>query len=98
MAEKFGISYLRVALTDDCNFQCIYCRPFSDRRAKGRALTNEELVRLVKVAVALGVRKVRLTGGEPLLREGIVELVEALASLPGLEELTLTTNGSLLAH
>lgn len=99
MEEKLGrIFYLRVGITNRCNFQCIYCRSALDSQHKSDALTNEEIVRLVRIAVELGVRKVRLTGGEPLLREGLVELVEALASLPGLAELTLTTNGSLLAR
>lgn len=97
--EGFGsISYLRVAVTDRCNFRCIYCMPAFGWQSGADILGDEEIVRLVRIAVELGVRKVRLTGGEPLMREGIVGLVEALASLPGLEELTLTTNGSLLSR
>jgi cyclic pyranopterin phosphate synthase len=94
---------LRISVTDRCNFRCTYCMP---RQAFGRdhaflersaLLTFEEIERVARVAVALGVRKVRLTGGEPLLRRGIEDLVARLAAVPGVEDLALTTNGSLLA-
>ena len=94
---------LRVSVTDRCNFRCPYCMPregfgdgfrFLDRE---EILTFEEIVRLVRVFVRLGVDKVRLTGGEPLLRRGLPNLVATLARVPGLREVTLTTNGSLLA-
>jgi cyclic pyranopterin phosphate synthase len=94
---------LRVSVTDRCNFRCVYCMP---KEAFGRdhaflpraeILDFEEIERVVRAAVALGVRKVRLTGGEPLVRRNLEELVSMLAAIPGIEDLTLTTNASLLA-
>ena len=94
---------LRVSVTDRCNFRCTYCMP---REIYGQAfrflphedlLTFEEIARLAQVAISLGVRKIRLTGGEPLLRRDLDILVRGLAGLDGLADLTLTTNGSLLA-
>ncbi len=93
---------LRVSITDRCNFRCTYCMPRKvfdadyPYLARAELLSFEEILRLVRVAHGLGVRKVRLTGGEPLLRKGVEKLVESLASLPGLD-LALTTNGALLA-
>ena len=95
---------LRISVTDRCNFRCTYCMPkeifgrdyqFLERE---QLLSFEEIERLTGIFVDLGVRKVRLTGGEPLLRRGIEELVARLAQVPGVEDLTLTTNGSLLAR
>jgi cyclic pyranopterin phosphate synthase len=95
---------LRVSVTDRCNFRCTYCMP---REVFGQGyrflpqadvLTFEEIARLAGVFVALGVRKVRLTGGEPLLRRDIERLVAMLRGVPGLADLTMTTNGSLLAR
>jgi cyclic pyranopterin phosphate synthase len=95
---------LRVSVTDRCNFRCTYCMPEdvygeSYRFApRSEILSFEEIARIVGVAVErLGVRKLRLTGGEPLLRRELPQLVALLAAQPGLEDLTLTTNGSLLA-
>jgi cyclic pyranopterin phosphate synthase len=94
---------LRISVTDRCNFRCTYCMP---REVYGAAfrflphadlLTFEEITRLVCLAVSLGVTKVRLTGGEPLLRRDVERLVGMLSGIPGLADLTLTTNGSLLA-
>ncbi len=93
---------LRISITDRCNFRCVYCMP---KTVFGRdypflpreeLLTYEEIVRLARLFAAQGVCKVRLTGGEPLLRKDVERLIEQLATIPGLE-LTLTTNGSLLA-
>lgn len=93
---------LRVSVTDRCNFRCAYCmppevfpqdHPFLDR---SEVLRFEEILRLARIFVAQGVRKIRLTGGEPLLRKDLPELVRQLASLSGLEDLALTTNGALL--
>ncbi|WP_027459446.1 radical SAM protein, partial [Deinococcus murrayi] len=90
---------LRLSVTDRCNLRCTYCMPaevfgpdypFLPREA---LLTFEELERLARVFVGLGVRKVRLTGGEPLLRRDLPELVGRLAALEGVEDLALTTNG-----
>ncbi len=94
---------LRVSVTDRCNFRCPYCMPrevFGADHAflpRSELLSFEELSRLVRVFASLGVRKVRLTGGEPLLRRDLDVLVAAIASTPGIEDLALTTNGSLLA-
>ena len=93
---------LRVSVTDRCNFRCPYCMP-RDKfganfpfLARKEILSFEEITRLVGIFVGLGVEKVRLTGGEPLLRQDLPHLVQALAQTPGLREVALTTNGSLL--
>ncbi|HET8776690.1 MAG TPA: GTP 3',8-cyclase MoaA, partial [Candidatus Limnocylindria bacterium] len=94
---------LRVSVTDRCNFRCGYCMPreaFGPDHAflpRAEVLTFEEIERVVRAAVALGVRKVRLTGGEPLVRRNLEALVAMLATVDGVEDLTLTTNASLLA-
>ena len=95
---------LRISVTDRCNFRCTYCMP---REIYGAAfrflphdelLTFEEITRFARVAVSLGVTKIRLTGGEPLLRRDVDQLVAMLAGIDGLTDLTLTTNGSTLAQ
>ena len=94
------IDYLRISITDRCNFRCIYCQskgPFKFLPHE-EILTFEEIESIVRVGVKLGVKLVRLTGGEPLLRKGIVELVARLAKIPGLEDLSLTTNGYFLSE
>jgi len=94
---------LRVSVTDRCNFRCLYCMPkeaFGADHAflsRPEVLRFDEIERIVRSAVSLGVRKVRLTGGEPLVRRNLEELVAALAAIEGIEDLSLTTNGSLLA-
>ena len=92
------IDYLRLSVTDRCNYRCRYCMPLSGVPKKDHRdmLTLEELAEIARAAVRLGVRKIRLTGGEPLVRRGIVDLCRQLRAIPGLEELCLTTNGSLL--
>ena len=92
------VDYLRVSVTDRCNLRCIYCNPlggydFIDRK---EILRFEEIHRLVRLFAQCGIRKVRLTGGEPLVRKNITCLVRELAGISGIEELTLTTNGVLL--
>lgn len=93
---------LRISVTDRCNFRCVYCMPrevFGPGFAflpRDELLTFEEIARLARIFVSLGVRKIRLTGGEPLLRRDLPELIAMLAAIPGVEDLTLTTNGSLL--
>ncbi len=91
--------YLRVSLTDRCNFRCQYCMPAEgvDILERSELLTFEEIERLVKVFARLGVSKVRLTGGEPTVRRGFMELTRALGQIEGIERLYLTTNGSALA-
>jgi len=92
------IQYLRVSVTDRCNLRCVYCMPESGvcPLAHQDVLRYEEIVRIVRVAVELGLVHIRLTGGEPLVRRGIVGLVEQLARIPGLDDLSMTTNGTLL--
>jgi cyclic pyranopterin phosphate synthase len=100
LLDSFGRTHnnLRVSVTDRCNLRCTYCMPedvvFLD---KGELLTFEEITHFVRVATALGIDKVRLTGGEPLLRRGLPELVRQLMAVPGVRDLGLTTNGLLLA-
>jgi cyclic pyranopterin phosphate synthase len=95
---------LRISVTDRCNFRCRYCMPRevfgADYQFLPRSdlLTFEEIVRLAGIFSSLGVRKIRLTGGEPLLRRDVEGLVAMLAAVPGLEDLTMTTNGALLAR
>ncbi|MDO8803585.1 MAG: GTP 3',8-cyclase MoaA [Elusimicrobiota bacterium] len=93
-----AIDYLRLSLTDRCNLNCIYCTPLekSGYLAHGDLLRHEELARAAAAFVRAGVKKIRLTGGEPLLKKNILELVRMLKAIPGLQELALTTNGVLL--
>jgi cyclic pyranopterin phosphate synthase len=104
LADAFGrpLRDLRISVTDRCNFRCTYCMP---REVFGpgyqflhrdELLTYEEIERLARIFVAHGVEKIRLTGGEPLVRRDLPRLIEKLAAIPGLRDLTLTTNGSLL--
>ncbi len=94
------IDYLRVSVTDRCNFRCIYCMPEEGAPVspKSEILTYEEIERLARIAVGLGITKIRLTGGEPLVRKDIALLVAQIGSLEGLQDLSLTTNGFLLAR
>lgn len=95
---------LRISVTDRCNFRCTYCMPkevFGQGYPflpRAEILTFEEITRLARLFIEAGVEKIRLTGGEPLLRRDLDKLVAMLAALPGLRDLTLTTNGSLLAR
>ena len=102
MVDRFGrnIDYLRVSVTDRCNLHCTYCMP-----AEGATfipdedmLSFDEIVEVVRLAAQRGVRKVRITGGEPLLRTNIEVLVTRLADIPGIKDLAMTTNGTLLAE
>ena len=92
------INYLRLSVTDRCNLRCMYCMPDEgiDFVPHSDVLSYEEMLHLVDVSVHAGIRKVSLTGGEPLVRKGFVEFLDELSSLEGLEEITLTTNGVLL--
>ena len=91
---------LRISVTDRCNFRCTYCMPFDEYVwiARQEILTFEEIERLARIFIGLGVERIRLTGGEPLLRKDLHRLVERLAALGGLQDLCLTTNGALLAE
>ena len=99
LQDGFGrsIEYLRLSVTDRCDFRCVYCMAedmtFLPRQ---QVLTLEEIERVAALFVANGVKKIRLTGGEPLVRQGIVGLCEKIAALPGLRELVMTSNGSQL--
>ena len=93
------ISYLRLSVTDRCDFRCQYCMAETMTfLPRGQVLTIEELLRTARLFTELGVRKIRVTGGEPLIRRGIEELFAGLGKLPGLDTLALTTNGSHLAE
>jgi cyclic pyranopterin phosphate synthase len=94
------ITDLRISVTDRCNFRCTYCMPLDEYAwtDKNEILTFEEITRLVQLFVTLGVNKVRLTGGEPLVRTNLPKLIEKLSRIKGLDDLCLTTNGSLLEH
>ena len=94
------IDYLRVSVTDRCNFRCVYCMPEAGAPVapKGEILTYEEIERLVRIATELGMSKIRLTGGEPLIRRDIDVLVRKIGALAGLRDFSLTTNGFLLTR
>lgn len=94
-----SISYLRISLTDHCNLRCLYCTPKGDgaKLLSGELLSYEEILRLVRLAVSMGIKKVRLTGGEPLVRHGVLDFIRNLSEIEGLDDIRLTTNGVLLA-
>lgn len=100
MTDPFNrrIDYLRVSITDRCNFRCVYCMPEQGFPAtpKQEHLTIDEIARLVRIGADLGITKVRLTGGEPLLRKELPSLVEQISAHPGIEDISCTTNGHLL--
>ncbi len=97
---KRPISYLRVSLTDRCNLRCVYCMPEEGvpLLRHNDILRYEEIVRIVRLAVEMGIHHVRLTGGEPLVRQDVVDLVAELSTIPGLDDLSMTTNGMLLSR
>ncbi len=97
-AYERKIDYLRISVTDRCNLRCVYCMPPEgiDLIESAGILRYEEFLRIARVAAAHGVTKIRVTGGEPLVRKGIVEFLHSLASLDGITDLSLTTNGVLL--
>lgn len=101
LKDNFGrpLLNLRIALTQNCNLQCLYCHMEGEERRINQfaEMSAEEVVQITEVAVKLGISKVKLTGGEPLLRKDILEIVEGISSIPGLKDLSMTTNGTLLA-
>lgn len=101
MTDNFGrkIEYLRMSVTENCNLKCSYCMPESagSECRCSNVLTADELVSVASAAAQLGMKKLRITGGEPLVRRDITELAERLSSIPGIEDISLTTNGTLLA-
>jgi len=100
LIDRFNrrINYLRISITDRCNLRCIYCvPPFGERKLRHKdILRYEELLRIARIAIKLGVTKIRLTGGEPLVRKGVQEFIPMLAALEGLEDVSITTNGVFL--
>jgi cyclic pyranopterin phosphate synthase len=91
---------LRISVTDRCNFRCTYCMPFDEYTwiERQEVLSFEEIERVVRIFLGFGIHKVRLTGGEPLVRKDLHRLIERLSAIEGLPDITLTTNGALLAH
>jgi len=102
LADQFRrpITYLRISVTDRCNLRCVYCMPEKGLPwiPKPEILTFEEIVRIVDAAAAIGVRSIRLTGGEPLIRRDLAQLVRMLDAIPGIEDIALSTNGVMLAE
>ncbi|MFA4842860.1 MAG: GTP 3',8-cyclase MoaA [Candidatus Omnitrophota bacterium] len=102
LIDKFGreINYLRISVTDRCNLRCIYCMPQEgiEHKPQHEILSFEEIFRIAKVSVGLGIQKIRITGGEPLVRKGLPLLIERLKGIPGINEVGLTTNGVYLVN
>ena len=100
MIDNYGrvIDYMRISVTELCNLRCRYCMPEDGivKRAHDEMMTAEETIDAVKAAVSLGIKKIRITGGEPLVKRGIVKLCGAISAIEGVEELCITTNGTLL--
>jgi cyclic pyranopterin phosphate synthase len=101
LLDSFGRvhTYLRLSVTDRCNYRCVYCMPEEgfDWLKKEKLLTYEEMTTLVRVFASLGIRHVRITGGEPTIRKDLYKLVAAIKQIPGIEEVSMTTNGQLFA-
>ena len=102
LTDSFGraIEYVRLSVTDKCNLRCSYCMPkgFRDFEEPADTLTFDEIQRVIGAFARLGVQRVRITGGEPMVRKGLPDLVARLASLPGIEDLSLSTNATLLGQ
>lgn len=100
--DKFlrNIDYLRVSVTDKCNFRCIYCMPEEGIQLKdhNEILSLEEFLKIIKISAQLGIKKVRITGGEPLVRRNIVDFIGKVKAISGIEDVSLTTNGALLSE
>lgn len=101
MYDNFNrrINYLRISVTDRCNLRCVYCMPEDGIKMlqHDEVLSFEEITEITRVAVSLGINKVRITGGEPLVRKGIVNLIGMLGAIEGIKDLSMTTNGVFLA-
>jgi cyclic pyranopterin phosphate synthase len=103
LIDKYGrkISYFRISLTDRCNFRCIYCSP-SDKDfcfiKHQNILRFEEILEITRVAVKMGMTKIRLTGGEPLVRKGVIDFIKKLKAIEGMEDVSMTTNGYYLSE
>ncbi len=100
MQDRYGreIDYMRISVTDRCNLRCVYCMPHGTVGTGRDCLNDDEIVTTVRAAAGLGIRYLRLTGGEPLLRPGLTGLIRRLSGIEGIETIDLTTNGILLAE
>ena len=102
LMDRYGrqITYLRVSVTDRCNLRCVYCMPPEgiQRQPQESIMRYEEIVAVVRAAAEAGISKVRITGGEPLVRAGLPGLIRMIAQIPGIEDISLTTNGLLLGR
>lgn len=101
MEDRFGhrISYLRISITDRCNERCLYCMPGEQQEWLPRdgILSYEEIIRILRIGAGMGIRKVRITGGEPLTRRGVLDFFRMIQTVPGIEDVGISTNGTLLA-
>src|ERR1700679_1634602 len=101
LVDQFGRehTYLRISVTDRCNLRCVYCMPHQgiEWKKKNELLTYEEIERVARVFAAMGINKIRLTGGEPLVRKELEALIKSLASIDGIKTLAMTTNATMLA-
>ncbi len=100
MRDRYGreIDYMRISLTEDCNLHCSYCRPETALQEVSGQMTTAEILRLCRIFAEIGVRKFKLTGGEPLLRRDLYQLIAGIKQIEGVEQVTLTTNGVLLGR
>ena len=98
MRDQFerNINYMRVSVTDLCNLRCVYCMPKEGIRqiSHDEILTFDEIARVCRIGAELGISRIKLTGGEPLVRKGIEDLAEMICRIPGIEQVTLTTNAN----
>jgi cyclic pyranopterin phosphate synthase len=102
MQDRYGhrISYLRVSITDRCNERCAYCMPgeFHEWLPREEILSFEETLRVIRIGAELGVSKIRITGGEPLTRRGVLDLIREIPKIPGIRDIGVSTNGTLLSR
>jgi len=100
MVDRFGrpVTSLRITVTKRCNLNCIYCHGEGESSSAGMEMSPEEIMQIAEVGVSSGVRKIKITGGEPLLRKDICEIISALRGIRGVDEISMTTNGTLLAE
>ena len=102
MIDQYGrtIEYLRISVTDRCNLRCVYCMPEEgiEQLPHEQILTFDEIERVCRISTELGISKIKLTGGEPLVRKGLPDLLGKIKRIPGIEQVTLTTNGILLKN
>ncbi len=96
MNDQYGrkIEYLRLSLTERCTLRCSYCRASEGLCPKQSELTADEFLRIVRIMASVGIKKVRLTGGEPMLRRDLLEIVSGIRAIDGIQEITMTTNAS----